>query len=365
MANADFLDLNEPITPRARGVLARRLADIVGLPSSRLTPRERWIVGDLLHDILKASDVDLRKRCAQRLAALNDAPGKLLRTLACDVYEVAQPILEDCKALNDFDMLEIARVGSLHHHMALASRNGISETVAAALTAYGQPPVVERLLKNRTANLAAPTIDHLVGAATEQPRYAGLLIKRDELRPAPAFRMFWGCEHVLRLQILERFAVDRTILIDAAEDVFPMAAAEGWSDPLVTRTLNYIDRRQRNRKAEETSEHGTLEAAIEAMRIEGARPELISEIATLAGVNRNLVNQMFDDMGGEPIAVLCKATGLKWPAFDGMWTGLGRTSGIDVVAQARRVYDTLSVEKSQTVLRYWNLSMADNTKSQG
>jgi uncharacterized protein (DUF2336 family) len=365
MANADFLDLNEPITPRARGVLARRLADIVGLPSSRLTPRERWIVGDLLHDILKASDVELRKRCAQRLAGLNDAPGKLLRTLACDVYEVAEPILEECKALNDFDMLEIARVGSLQHHIALARRNGISETVAAALTAYGQPPVVERLLKNKTAHLAAPTIDHLVGAAAEQPRYAALLIKRDELRPAPAFRMFWGCEHVLRLQILERFAVDRTILIDAAEDVFPMAAAEGWADPLVTRALNYIDRRQRNRKAEATSQHGSLEAAIEAMRVEGARAELISEIATLAGINRSLVIQMFEDLGGESLAVLCKATGLKWAAFDGMWSGLGRSTGVEIAVQARRVYDSLSVEKSQTVLRYWNLSMVDNAKSQG
>jgi hypothetical protein len=68
MANAEPFELSEPVTTRTRAVLAKRLADIVGLPSSRITPRERWIVGDLLFDVIRASDVDLRKRCAKRLS---------------------------------------------------------------------------------------------------------------------------------------------------------------------------------------------------------------------------------------------------------------------------------------------------------
>ena len=68
---------------------------------------------------------------------------------------------------------------------------------------------------------------------------------------------------------------------------------------------------------------------------------------------------MIDDMAGEPLAVLCKATGLKWPFFLHMWRGLGRSGQSDQVEQARRVYDSLSVEKAQTVLRYWNLSVED------
>ena len=59
MANAEPFDLSEPVTPRTRAILAKRLADIVGLPSSRITPRERWIVGDLLFDVIRASDIDV------------------------------------------------------------------------------------------------------------------------------------------------------------------------------------------------------------------------------------------------------------------------------------------------------------------
>ncbi|MHA6289238.1 DUF2336 domain-containing protein [Maricaulis sp. CAU 1757] len=361
MADADPLPLDEPTGFRTstRAILARRLADIVGLPASRITPRERWIVGDLLYDVLRSSDVELRQRCARRISVLKEAPHRLLRMLASDVFEVAEPILANCQALTDFDMLEIVQAGTLQHRMTVANRENISETVAAALAAYGEPPVVERLLRNRTALLAAPTIDHLVGVALEENRFASMIIRREELRPAQAFRLFWHCDHVDRFQILSRFAVDRSILIDASEDIFPMASADGWEDPMVTRILRYIDRRQRNRAAAELSPYGSLEGTLDAFAVEGARPELISEIATLAAVDRRLVLQMVDDYAGEPFAVLCKATGLKWPSFLGFWRGLGRPESGEVLEQARKVFDSLSVEKAQTVLRYWNLSLED------
>ncbi len=362
MAQAEPYDLTPADTPRARSMLARRLADIVGLPSSRITPRERWIVADLLHDLLRASDIGLRKRVAERLSTLGEAPARLLRMLAIDVFEVAEPILNDCEALTDFDMLEIVQSGTLQHRLVIGRRENLTETVAAALAAYGETPVVERLLKNHTAHLAAPTIDHLVSAAADEASYARLLIRRSELRPAQAFRLFWGCPHELRLQILERFAVDRTILIDAVEDIFPIARDEGWSDPMVRRILRYIDRRQRNREAVQLSPFASLESAIEALRVSGPREDVISEIATLAGIDLGLLRHMIEDMGGEAIAVLCKSTGLKWDSLVSIWRGLNRPENEQRIEEARHVYDMLSVEKAQTVLRYWNLSVEDDKR---
>ncbi len=362
MAQAEPFELTQPETPRARAILARRLADIVGLPSSRITPRERWIVADLLHDLLRASEMPLRRRVAQRLASLNEAPHRLLRMLAIDAFEVAEPILEECSALTDFDMMEIVQSGTLQHRMVVARREKISETVAAALAAYGETPVVERLLKNHTARLAAPSIDHLVSAAAEELSYAQLLIRRAELRPAQAFRLFWGCPHAERLQILERFAVDRTILIDASEDIFPIARDEGWSDPMVRRILRYIDRRQRNREAIQLSPFESLESAVEAVRVSGPREDVLIEVATLAGIDIGLLRHMISDHAGEALAVLCKSTGLKWESFRSLWRGLQRSEDDGRMEEARHVYDMLSVEKAQTVLRYWNLSVEDDKR---
>jgi S-formylglutathione hydrolase len=51
---------------------------------------------------------------------------------------------------------------------------------------------------------------------------------------------------------------------DAAGDVFPMAAAEGWSDPLVRKALQFIERRQRNRSAVAKSPFASLDEAVAA-----------------------------------------------------------------------------------------------------
>lgn len=357
MAHADILDLDQPAPRRARLVLARRLTDIVGLPESRLTPRERWIVGDLLHDILRASDVELRKRCAERLADISDAPQRLLRLLGSDVFEIAAPILERSKALSDFDVMEIARLGTLEHRLTLARRDNLSAVVTASLVAHSEPPVVVRILRNETADIASPTMDHIISASKDEADYARHIIRRAELRPSQAFRLFWWSEHGDRCAIIERFAVQRTILIEAVEDVFSMAADENWADPLVSKVLTYIDRRQRDRGAAEVSPYGSLEGAAAEMAMDGPQPGLVTEIAKLASINRTLLVKMFDDMGGEAIAVLCKATGLKWDSFEAFWRGLGRPVPSPISEEARKVYDSLSVEKAQTVLRYWNLSI--------
>ena len=68
------------------------------------------------------------------------------------------------------------------------------------------------------------------------------------------------------------------------------------------------------------------------------------------------------DPGGEAIAVLCKATGLKRRHFRMMWKGMRRPLGSDddpsdTFLRANFVYDSLSTNKAQTVLRYWNWSL--------
>lgn len=359
MANAEPFDLtqSEPLSGKAREVLTRRLADIVCLPSSRISPQERWIVGDLLFEVLRNSDSQERRRCARRLAEIADAPAALVRMLASDAYEVAEPLLERSAALTDFDLLEVIRVGKTDHRVAVARRETVSETIAAALAATGEAPVINALLKNPRAHLAPPTMDYIVSAAKDETAYARLVIKRLELRPRQAFRLFWWSEHKDRLALLERFGIDRTVMIEAAEDVFALAAAEarqGQADGLVARALKFVDRRQRNRRAAEASPFGSLEGAVSAMRQRGPTSELIEEIARLAGIARPLLARMFDDMGGEPLAVLCKATGADRDTLYAYWAGLGRPESSEGIEQARIVYDTLSVEKAQTILRYWD-----------
>ncbi|WP_429911478.1 DUF2336 domain-containing protein [Glycocaulis sp.] len=352
------MDRADPATApsvTARSRLTRRLADIVCLPSSQVSPQERWVVADVLEEIMRHAAPDLRVRIARRLAEQAEAPPGLLRRLALDTYEVAEPILQSARALTDFDLMEIAAKGEGRHRLAIARREHVSEVVSAALVSAGGTSEIQALLANPGARLASQTVDRLAQMAGSELALAHLLIKRAELRPAQAMTLFWECGHAERRALLERFAVGRTILQDAAEDVFPLAASETPRDELIGRALNYIERRQRNRAAADQSPYGSLEGAIEEAARTGLTPELIDEMARLANVQRSLLDRMLGDFGGEPLAVLTKATGLSRGHLMALLQAAGR--GDPAPEQARYVFDTLSVDKAQTVLRYWNWSL--------
>jgi uncharacterized protein (DUF2336 family) len=346
-----------PPARSARDLLTRRLADIVCLPASQVGPAERWITADVLEELLRTAEPGLRRKVALRLAQQADAPAALLRRLACDDYEIAKPILERSDALTDFDRMEVARKGTVAHRLSLARREAVSETVTAALVAMSDEPVLMALLRNEGALLAPQTMDRLMQAAAENPELARLLIRRFELRPAQAFALFWDCGHMERKQILDRFAVGRAVLQDAAADVFPMAAQEDEPDETTGRVLAYIDRRQRDRAANDASVYGGLEGAVEAASRRGVTNALADEICRLAQIQPGLLERMLDDFGGEPLAVLTKATGMSRQHYH-MLMGLpGRDTSPIAVEHGQLVFDTLSVDKAQTVLRYWEWSI--------
>jgi len=67
-----------------RRQLAKRLADVICIPASQLTPQERHMAGDGLVELLRSADVDIRESVAKRLVMLNEAPRTILVILAKD-----------------------------------------------------------------------------------------------------------------------------------------------------------------------------------------------------------------------------------------------------------------------------------------
>jgi uncharacterized protein (DUF2336 family) len=370
MADGAFNDfLNAPTNlgaqsrERTRATLTKRLQDVVGLPSSRIQPQERHMAADLLIEVLLESDVPTRARCAERMALLNEAPALLLRYLARDDIEVARHLLEICDAFDDSDLIATANAPSAttEHRLLIARRKKVSESVADVLTQREEVAVVIALLKNKDSRLAHPAVETITGMSKAYPEIGPLLLKRPELKPSQALTMFWWAAGPERVRILERFAVERLTLLDACADLFAVAAKDGWQDPLLRKSLQFIERRQRNREAIAKSPYDSLDHAIEALA-NWPSQELFKEIAFLSGLRPASGAQLLSDPGGEALAILCKATGLKRRHFRLLWTGLKRPIGTDEAPaepweRAMRVYDTLSTNKAQTVLRYWNWSL--------
>ncbi|MBX3430725.1 MAG: DUF2336 domain-containing protein [Hyphomonadaceae bacterium] len=354
------LELTEPHTPRARQALVQRLCEVVSWPETRLPAYERQLAADILVGLLRTSNLDARRKCAQGLARVHDAPKALLRYLARDEISVAQPLLENGAGFDDSDLIATVRAGVAWHWLAIAQRRGLTETVTDALLQTGDTAAIEAVLRNSASRLSTQGVDIVVAKSRQAPSLAPLLVPRMELKPTQALVLFWWAEHHARLQILRRFAVDRQVLIQELGEVFKLAAAEGWADADTRKTLQVIERRQRNRAAAAQSPYKSLEGALAAAE-RGLDRALIHEIAHLSGLKPTTAAQIFADAGGEAIGVFCKAVGLKRPLMIALWKALRRPGGDpdasnNPLGRAVYTFDTLATAKAQTVLRYWNWS---------
>lgn len=355
------LELTQSHEPRARTALVERLCDVVAWPESRIPAHERQLAADVLVGLLRTSNIDLRRRCAAGLMRINDAPKTLLRYLARDEISVAEPLLEHGLGFDDSDLIATIRASVASHWLAISKRRNLTEPVSDTLLQTGDVAVVEAVLRNQNAKLSTQGIDLAVSRSRQVPGLSHFIVSRAELRASQALVLFWWANFQARQQILRRFAVDRGVLLQELGDVFALAAAEGWSDPDARKTLQVIERRQRNRAAAARSPYGSLEGALAAAAEHGLDRVVVSEIAHLSGVKPTTAKQVFADPGGEAIGVYCKAVGLKRPSLLILWKALGRPSGDpdrldNPLGRAVYVFDTLATAKAQSVLRYWNWS---------
>ena len=359
--------LNETSTPRgrtARQVLLRRLADVVSLPASRINAFERAVVGDLLVDVLRPATLEERRRVALRLAPLGELPDALKRLLLRDEPPVAAPLLEDCAALSDADLIGCARDATIRHRLMMAARRDLAEAVTDTLLSWGEEPVIAAVLANPSARLTQTSLEGVIALSRSSRELCTALLKRPELRPSGAYVMFWWCGPGDRRVILQRFAVSRDVMQTSVEDVFALAAEEGWADPVARKALQFIERRQRNRAAIEKSPYADLEAAVAAAAAHGLSRDLVGEIGHLSGVKPLTAAKIMGDPGGEPVAILCKAAGLARSSLQTLWRSMRRpeTTADGAVhpdwSRVQLTYEMLAVDRAQTVLRYWNWSLS-------
>jgi uncharacterized protein (DUF2336 family) len=360
--------IQEEVAPeggfRSRHALLKRLADVVSLPASRINAFERAVTGDLLVEMLSLAGVEDRRRVAARLAPLAELPNALARMLLRDEPEVAGLLIEQCASLTDADLAACARDAGPEHRAIMALRRGLSEVVTETLLSFGETDVIEAVLRNNSARLSQTAVEGVVSLSRQESRLCGPVLKRPELRPSGAYVMFWWCGPEDRRTILQRFAVSREVMQEVAEDVFAMAAAENWQDPVARKALQFIERRQRNRGAIAKSPYGGLEQAVAAAAAEGLKRELATEIAYLSGVKPITGAKILGDPGGEPVAILCKATGLGKGDLQNLWRSMRRPETLEdgsvhpTWERVQITYDMLAVDRAQTVLRYWNWSLS-------
>ncbi len=344
------MELARRKTAEGRTSLAATVADFFGEGGDVLSDRERSLMFDILHKVIVDVEMSVRKTLSERLADAEDAPRALIKFLANDTVEVACPVLTRSRVLRDQDLVEVIRHRTLEHQLAVANRFSVSEAVSSALVETGERSVVERLLHNQNARISQATLEYLVDESKRHDTFREPILRRSELGPDLAKRMFLWVSAALREFILEHFEFDPSTIDELLEKTaFEQIDAATAGQATGSAKL-----------AQDLADSGkvTPEMLVTAMR-QGEISLFVAMFSRMTGLRRNLVMRLLFESGGEGLAIASVAAGIDRDAFSTLFT-LSRKArpqgAADVDAETRNVlalYDSTPPEAATGVLRKW------------
>ncbi len=336
----------------SRRVLVENISDMFLSEDGRLTEHQHALMSDILCKLLVEAETTVRKELSDRLSELGTVPPELVRLLANDQIEIARPILEKSKALQNEDLIEVIRQRSDEHRLCIAMREQLSASVSDALVDSGSEDVIEVLLNNADAEISEHAMEYLVAESQRVDRFQEPLLKRGDLSPELAHRMFWWVSAALRRHIILDYDVDEIELDDAMEGA-TQHVLEGQAklDSAMERARKLVGR------MDKTGELNIrfITNALKQQKV----PIFIAGISQLAKVNVGVAWQVFNDRGGESFAILCKAIEMDRSEFTSLFLFLTeiregkKVRSPNILKDILSLYDSVKVTHAKAALRHW------------
>ena len=350
------------LTPMGKGVTAprammvRKLSDIVVLPTGQISTNERSLVADILLQIVDKVEPPIRKDLAKRLARLSDCPPALIRALVLDEADIAQEILENADSIPEPILIEAAHEGQMIHRKMIAGRKGLTASVADAVLQYGEIEVIKLVLRCQELTLSPAAVNKLVALSASMSDLPPLLLRRPELEPAHGFLMFWWVDTERRRRILARFSLDRRLIQEALEDLYPKTFRSDDPDELVKEILLLSERRHRPRGVDGETVSPAIIVKTFATARRNVSPEIIEAVAMIAGVSRDLSSRVLRDAGGEPLAIMCKSLGMSRDDFYEIQLVPEEDKAVatEKADYLLGIFDSLARDCCRAILRYWD-----------
>jgi uncharacterized protein (DUF2336 family) len=345
-----LLQLAREKTVSSRNRLAEAMVDMFSDRGRDLSDRERGLMIDILKHVLGEIEHSVRKRISADLASREDAPRALICFLANDEIDVAYTILSQSRVLQDADLIEVIRNRTMEHQLAIAVRFHVSEAVTDALVESGDETVIAEMLRNPDAEISKATMDYLVEQSRRVDTFREPILRREDLPPHVAKRMFMWVSAALRKYILSEFGLDA----DTVDDLLENAAREGLlTEPPVQRppaaTL-----------AEKLYQKGEIDADLLISTLhDGEIALFVHLLARMSGMRAALVQRMLFEPGGEGLAIASKALGFSREDFSVLFL-LSRQARPDAPRNVRQahqqvmeMFDRMVEGECRKVLRKW------------
>lgn len=347
-----MLALARERTDEARLDLAGMLSDALMDQSSKLSLREEELINELIDELMRTRSSAVRAKLVERFANGKIMPRRIAVGLATDKIEIARNVLMHSVTLTDEDLITVVEHQSSDHAQAIAKRERISSAVADVLVVTGDVKVMQLVAENLGATLSQKAIEVLTDAARFAMELREPILKRDEMTPDAAMRLYWWVSQDLRRYALKRFGISsgqiNTALASTIDQLLSYYELEKQNDHAMGQVADWLAERQ------------VLNAEVLPQVLRLGHFRLFNIVlARLIELPIELVDKIVAETGGRGLAVICRSLGIDKPQFVSIFLlARGARSGEQVVhprelSQALMAYDRMNVNLAQDMLHTW------------
>lgn len=350
-----LIALAEDRSESARKTLVDNISDLFLNEEGRLNDHERALMLDIIAKLLGSIEAEIRRQLSDRLADADWAPADLVVMLASDDIDIARPILEASTLLRDEDLIEIVRSRAREHRLTIALSRSLSEDVSDAIveTSGEEDDVLEALIRNPDADLSRAAMDYLVAESERRDGFQEPLLRRSDLPPDLAHKMFWWVGAALREFILNDYDLSAHVIEPAIES----ATAAGLERRAGDKDQGV--RASAGRLAGVMDESGNLNIPVLLRLLEQGRIQaFMAGLAQLSGVSFDTVDRIVLDQGGEALALICRMIGTDRNQFTRISLLIKKIAvhppqRVEEVERIATLFDEVDEERAAIAMYYW------------
>lgn len=334
-----------------RRELLRGLTDMFLDGIGQATDAQAALFSDVVCKVLDDVLEDARGELAERIAEIPNFPKDVVCKLADDVIAVALPILEKSSVLSEEDLVAIASEKGQEHLLAISKRDDLREAVTDVLVQRGEGRVLHSVTANANARFSEEGFETLTDKAAADTELQEQLVGRVDM-PRQAVRRL---ESVLTGELKQRMSTMRAMDLSDEINAYVSRAHERLEGTLKDSRRERIEVQVMLNEIKKGAL--TLDAAVSRFARENRPVHLGWLLAAAADLPENIVTNTLVKPNGLPIAVTCRALGLKQETFVAISVMRGKrlklqSGDVDRLAEQ---YSKLHMAEAQRTLRFLKL----------
>ena len=353
-AGSIIAELNEAVksgSPQRRINTLRRVTDLFLHNEEVLDENQIKVFDDVFCLLTARIEVRAKAELSKRLAAVDHAPHKIIRQLACDdEIAVAEEAIVRSSQIDDATLADIARTKGQNHLFAISGRTNLSRDVTDIIVDRGERRVIRRLAGNASAQFSEAGYAGMVAHAEADDELTEILGLRSDLPIDFLRKLLQRATEVVLARLL---AVAPPEIQGEVSRVLKSIAASAGLRSQPVRDFARAEAIVRRMKGLNELNDAAIAKFAGSRRFD----EVIAALAVLAGIPSATIEKVIDGSRADLVLIPCKSARLNWSTVRAILTYRQVKPKIEwrTLEVAARDYDMLSSDTADRTLRFWQV----------